>query len=408
MNSRIAVFFKLICLAYLIFLIPRVISLSGDRDINEGKKRKRDMWLGSEYLVKSQDEFGLFKNMKMGFVCGKHSVDQRGRNSVDQLTKHGYSLNKILVLLGDNGDKSFLRDFGKKHRKKFRGTTVYSFNRESLRKLWADDIDAVMVDVQDSGVGNDTTLQVLLDIMRGAWRNHKKVIVLDRPNPLGEKIEGPGKVIPWRHGITIGEMAYYLNKYILEQPMDLSVVPMVGWRRSRILPDLKSFHDRVFVDVMKEVRPMSVSVDVDTGENTLLFSEMNRLSDWEQQYFRRLFWKLGLHCKDHFCRGGSKGFDLKGVRFSVKKDIGKFSSFNAIVSILRFINYRKNVRMALSHQFDEQFGSGLVRKFVRGSIGPKSFKLKLDKSLSKFYSNVKGCLLYKPYPVIETPTLVKI
>jgi uncharacterized protein YbbC (DUF1343 family) len=72
-----------------------------------------------------------------------------------------------------------------------------------------------------------------------------RVVVLDRPNPLGGKVaEGPlleagyesfvgGAAIPLRHGLTIGEVALWLNR---EQQIgaELDVVPMAGWRREML------------------------------------------------------------------------------------------------------------------------------------------------------------------------------
>jgi uncharacterized protein YbbC (DUF1343 family) len=80
-----------------------------------------------------------------------------------------------------------------------------------------------------------------------AWkrppRGEKRVVVLDRPNPLGGgDVEGnllqddcasfvglyP---LPMRHGLTFGELALYINaEFRLEA--DIEVIPMQGWRRS--------------------------------------------------------------------------------------------------------------------------------------------------------------------------------
>jgi uncharacterized protein YbbC (DUF1343 family) len=72
-----------------------------------------------------------------------------------------------------------------------------------------------------------------------------RVVVLDRPNPLGGKVaEGPlleagyesfvgGASIPLRHGLTIGEVALLLNR---EQRIgaELDVVSMSGWLREML------------------------------------------------------------------------------------------------------------------------------------------------------------------------------
>ncbi|MDP2700567.1 MAG: DUF1343 domain-containing protein, partial [Candidatus Rokubacteria bacterium] len=79
--------------------------------------------------------------------------------------------------------------------------------------------------------------------MRGAVCAALPVVVLDRPNPLGgEKLEGnmPDPrfasfvglyPLPTRHGMTIGELAGYLND-THGLGCDLTVVPMLGWQRA--------------------------------------------------------------------------------------------------------------------------------------------------------------------------------
>ncbi len=78
--------------------------------------------------------------------------------------------------------------------------------------------------------------------MKSAARVGLPVIVLDRPNPLGgERLEGNWPEagftsfvglypLPIRHGMTIGELAAYLND-THGLGCDLTVVPMLGWKR---------------------------------------------------------------------------------------------------------------------------------------------------------------------------------
>jgi uncharacterized protein YbbC (DUF1343 family) len=78
--------------------------------------------------------------------------------------------------------------------------------------------------------------------MEAARQHGKKIIVLDRPNPLGGlRVEGNLLVpdcssfvgryaIPMRHGLTIGEMAVLFNTRF-GIGCDLEVVSMRGWRR---------------------------------------------------------------------------------------------------------------------------------------------------------------------------------
>jgi uncharacterized protein YbbC (DUF1343 family) len=82
--------------------------------------------------------------------------------------------------------------------------------------------------------------------MEEAARRGIRFIVLDRPNPVTGKAEGPlmqwemrrrGPLItgaypvPLRHGLTSGELARYVNgEYRLG--VDLKVIPVRGWTRS--------------------------------------------------------------------------------------------------------------------------------------------------------------------------------
>jgi len=103
-------------------------------------------------------------------------------------------------------------------------------------------VDALVFDMQDVGVRFYTYLSTLYYVLRGAGKFGKKVFVLDRPNPVtGTLIEGgalePGFEsfvgivnIPMRHGMTLGELARFMNaEYALGA--DLRVVKMQGWRR---------------------------------------------------------------------------------------------------------------------------------------------------------------------------------
>jgi uncharacterized protein YbbC (DUF1343 family) len=103
-------------------------------------------------------------------------------------------------------------------------------------------LDALLVDFQDAGSRYYTFLATLFYVLRAAAEAELPVFVLDRPNPInGLNIEGPlvepgmeslvGILpIPIRHGMTMGELALYMNS-IFELQAALTVIPMQGWQR---------------------------------------------------------------------------------------------------------------------------------------------------------------------------------
>ncbi len=84
------------------------------------------------------------------------------------------------------------------------------------------DVDIIIFDIQDVGVRFYTYISSLHYLMEACAEQNKKVIVLDRPNPNGNVIDGPilepalksfvgMHPIPISHGLTIGEYAQMIN-----------------------------------------------------------------------------------------------------------------------------------------------------------------------------------------------------
>lgn len=110
-------------------------------------------------------------------------------------------------------------------------------------------VDTVVFDIQDVGARFYTYIWTLYDVMTACAATGRRVVVLDRPNPLGgnrvaghllqEKLEtGIGKApIVQQHGLTVGELArLFAGEFVHERAgkdVDLQVVAMTGWRRDR-------------------------------------------------------------------------------------------------------------------------------------------------------------------------------
>ncbi|WP_212006258.1 exo-beta-N-acetylmuramidase NamZ domain-containing protein [Chitinophaga sp. HK235] len=84
------------------------------------------------------------------------------------------------------------------------------------------DVDILIFDVQDVGARFYTYISSLQELMESAAENNKLLLVLDRPNPNGDYVDGPildtafrsfvgMQPIPIVHGMTVGEYAQMLN-----------------------------------------------------------------------------------------------------------------------------------------------------------------------------------------------------
>lgn len=108
------------------------------------------------------------------------------------------------------------------------------------------DVDIIVFDIQDVGARFYTYISTLHNVMEACAENHKKIIVLDRPNPNGSYVDGPIREAelksfvgmdptPITHGMTIGEFAQMINgEGWLEgkKKCELEVIKIKNWKHT--------------------------------------------------------------------------------------------------------------------------------------------------------------------------------
>lgn len=108
-------------------------------------------------------------------------------------------------------------------------------------------VDVMLFDLQDVGARFYTYIASMHRVMQLCADQGKKIIVLDRPNPNGDQIDGPVRKedkfksnisyhkIAMIHGLTVGELAKMINgEGWLEggKKCDLEVIPIKNWDHS--------------------------------------------------------------------------------------------------------------------------------------------------------------------------------
>ncbi|MDA8417624.1 MAG: DUF1343 domain-containing protein, partial [Desulfobacteraceae bacterium] len=205
--------------------------------------------LGLEELVKAPPPW--LEGQRLGLLGNQASVDGHFRPARELIAQafpgqlrclfspqHGFFAEKQ-----DNMVESG-------HRVDEHGRPIFSLYGDTRRPEagMLEHLDVLLVDLVDAGTRVYTFMSTLLYCLEEAARHGKRVVVLDRPNPVGgRQMEGNllkddcrsfvgVAALPMRHGLTFGELARLLNDG-LPQPAELTVIPMRGWRREMHFPD---------------------------------------------------------------------------------------------------------------------------------------------------------------------------
>jgi uncharacterized protein YbbC (DUF1343 family) len=187
----------------------------------------------------------LIAGRRVGVVCNPASVDAQFRLASDLL--HDDAEVSLKAIFGpQHGFRSDVQDnmietpHTRDRRRCVPIFSLYSETREPTAKM-LDGIDVLVIDLQDVGTRVYTYMYTMANCMRAAARRGVRVVVCDRPNPIGGDVEGALLREPWtsfvgqysipmRHGLTIGELARLFNSEF-GLNAELEVVPMEGWRR---------------------------------------------------------------------------------------------------------------------------------------------------------------------------------
>jgi uncharacterized protein YbbC (DUF1343 family) len=193
------------------------------------------------------------RSARIGLVCHPASVDRQLVHSADRLRDAVRS--RLVALFGPQhgarGEKQDNMIESADYRDPHTGLPVFSLYgavREPTDDMLRG-IDVLVVDLQDVGTRVYTFASTLAACMRAAARTRCRIVVLDRPNPIGG-LAVEGNVLrpecrsfvgefpmPMRHGLTLGELARLFHE-AFGIACELEVVPMRGWCRRHLWGDL--------------------------------------------------------------------------------------------------------------------------------------------------------------------------
>jgi len=193
---------------------------------------------GIDVLVR--DNFRPLQGLRLGLVTNQTGRDRRRRPTID-LLRAATNLQLVALFSPEHGIRGAL------DQEKIgdtvdpvSGLPVYSLygERRAPSPEQLASLDALVFDIQDIGCRFYTYISTLGNCLEATARAGKRLIVLDRINPITGRVEGPVSSgersfvawheIPLRHGMTVGELARLFNA---ERKLNasLEVIRVEGW-----------------------------------------------------------------------------------------------------------------------------------------------------------------------------------
>lgn len=269
------------------------------------------------------------------------------------------------------------------------------------------DIDVLVYDLQDVGVRFYTYMTTMARMMDACAQSGKKMIILDRPNPLGFYVDGPildmkykngvaWLPIPTVHGMTLGELAGMINGE--------------KWLTNGIQCDVTVIKCKNYTHASMYQLPVKPSPNLPNMRSIYLYPSMC--------YFEATPVSLGRGTDGPFQLYGHpnmKGYDFKftprsipgaktppqldrecyGVDLRTKPSIEEINK--AGINLEYVIDAYKNLNLDdhfFRSQFESLIGQGYVRKMIKEGKSAAEIKAAWAGDVAKFKIQRKPYLLY--------------
>lgn len=202
---------------------------------------------GLEVLLR--DSLQLVRGKRVGFVTNQTAITTTGASGIDLLAESP-AVNLVALYGPEHGLRGGVEGGTKIESgvDEKTGVPVFSLYGKTQKPTpeMLRGVDVLLFDMQDIGARPYTFVWTMAMAMEAAASQRIPFVVLDRPNPITAQVGGPlmqpeikaeriGQPItgyypvPLRHGMTVGEVARYINQEY-NIGADLHVVPAANWR----------------------------------------------------------------------------------------------------------------------------------------------------------------------------------
>ncbi len=362
--------------------------------------------------------------LRYGLVTNHTGLTSKKERNVDVLLQRGFGIKRIFAPEhGFKGAQQAEKEVYDEVDIKTNIPVVSLYGNGSSKPIKNEDIadiDVIFFDIQDSGMRHYTYISTMYRLLESAAAHNKKVVILDRPNPLSDTMCGPlveeGLIsfisiaqIPIRHGMTIGELAFYFNKHVLKCPADLYVVSMKNYARaitdyqflsplSTNIPSIESIYGYSFLGLVGEINQFDVGVGTPYAFQVIALPKMAEYENHRWEDYQKLFKKyyIDSHPFEYESQRTKKTYRGLRLVFNDPRAIHSSDIFFDILSIA----IKQGMFPVFAPNFNKAIGTNLVQKYIERIIDKNYINQKINNDTQQFYAKAKECFLYKPYPNI--------
>ncbi len=351
--------------------------------------------------------------IRIGLITNNYATDQQGANNLNVLEKKDLCIKKVFypkyIFSGQDACQNALHEDD---------IEFYSVYNEGFNEQMLSGLDLLLIDLPDVGIGYGYAIALLFDAIHKGMAEGLPIVVLDRPNILGQKIEGslcyplhqyiPIK-LPIRHGMTIGELAQFYNMQVLNGMAHMYIVPMQDYHRVEIaqtyaqhplnVAHTNTVYGFSICGALHYVAPFDVGVNTFHAYSCITLPASIDFSEHRWYQLQVILRRLGINSS--FCSyfSDSKKEYCHGLRIHIA-NIDQVDIFRALLVILEFFK-SSGIMLAFSDYFDQAVGTPLIRNYIQGKISKKELTDFINKDLEIFYRSAFGSFMYYPLPQVS-------
>ena len=354
-------------------------------------------------IFQTGEYFPLLEGKRIA-VCGNQTSMADSVHLVDMLLNKGFRVVKVFAPEHGFRGRHDAGETVENGTDKQTGLPIISLYGRHKKPTAADlkDVDVIVFDIQDVGARFYTYLSTLHYVMEAAAEHNIPVIVLDRPNPHIDEIDGPVMdsayfsfvglhPVPILYGMTIGEYAQMINGE--------------GWLKGHQQAQLRVIPIRHYTRHSAYVLPVKPSPNLPNQQSVMLYPSLCLLEPTDVSVGRGTDWPFQVYGSPEMCPAP--------FRFTPHPNAGakhpKHQGRECCGEDLRRIDPPKGIHLEWlmkayakykdkNHFFHKYFeriaGNAALRKQIEEGKSPEEIKKSWQKDLDAFKEMRKKYLIY--------------